>query len=370
MLSPRWTRDPLEPTPAEQVHRDRLRAAATRWLSPVGGRTAASLADGLAESGTDAYGHGGVVGELEEEVAAVLGTEAALLLPTGTMAQGIALRMHAEDAACPVVAMHPTAHPLLHEDQALERVHGLRPRPLGDPELLPTVADLDAVAEPLAAVLVELPARELGGRLPAWEDLLAFVQAARDRGAAVHCDGARLWECEPAYDRHAAEIAGLFDTTYVSLYKGLGGIGGACLAGDASFVARAAEWRHRLGGQVYGLWPYAAAGLRGLREHRPAMADRLAHLRAVATEVAALPGVEVVPDPPEAGLCHLYLHTRADDYHAAATSLAEQDGVWAWEQPSPTVRPAWLRVELHASANLQSFTPTEVRDVVARLAGH
>lgn len=355
--------------PDEQAGNDRRPSAVARWLSPVGGRTAASLAEGLTTAETDAYGRGGVVAELEEEVATVLGTEAALLLPTGTMAQGIALRLHAEDAACPVVAMHPTAHPLLHEGQALERVHGLQPRPLGDPERLPTVADLDAVAEPLAAVLVELPARELGGRLPAWDDLLSLVQGARDRGAAVHCDGARLWECEPAYGRDAAEIAGLFDTTYVSLYKGLGGIGGACLAGEAPVVARAAEWRHRLGGQVYGLWPYAAAGLRGLREHRPAMADRLAHLRAVADELRDLPDVEVVPDPPEAGLCHLYLRTSTADYHAAAGALAEQDGVRAWEQPSATVRPGWLKVELHASANLQAFTTTEVRDVVARLTG-
>ena len=353
----------------EADRRDRLRAAATRWLSPVAGRTASSLGTGLADVQTDTYGDGGVVDELEREVAEVLGTEAALLLPTGTMAQGIALRIHAEEAGCPVVAMHATAHPLLHEDQSLERVHRLQPRPLGDADRLPTAADLDAIAEPVAAVLVELPARELGGRLHAWDDLLALVQAARDRGAAVHCDGARLWECEPAYARDAREIAALFDTVYVSLYKGLGGIGGACLAGDAPLVARAAEWRHRLGGAVYGLWPYAASGLAGLREHRPAMAERLAHLREVAGALNGLPGVEVAPDPPEAGLCQLHLRTTPEAYRAAALQVAEDEGVWAWEQPSSTTRPGWLMVELHASANLRAFTPDELRAVVARLAG-
>lgn len=349
--------------------RERLRPQATRWLSPIGGRTAAALAEGVAGVEVDTYGAGGVVDELQAEMASILRTDAALLLPTGTMAQGIALRLHAEDAGTPVVAMHPTAHPRLHEGQSLERVHGLQPRPLGHADGLPTVGDLDAIAEPLAAVLVELPARELGGRLPAWDDLLALVQAIRDRGAAAHLDGARLWECEPAYGRDASEIAALFDTVYVSLYKGLGGIGGACLAGDEAMVARAAEWRHRLGGQVVGLWPYAASGLRGLREQRSAMGDRLEHLRAVAAAIRDLADVEVTPDPPEAALCHVFLRTTPEAYHEAALTLAEDTGTWAWEQPSPTPRPAWLKVELHASANLAAFAPAEVREVLARLVG-
>ncbi len=248
-------------------------------------------------------------------------------------------------------------------------MHRLEPRPLGDPTQLPTAEDLRGVADPLAAVLVELPARELGGRLHAWEDLLELVQVARDGGAAVHCDGARLWECEPAYDRDAAEIAALFDSVYVSLYKGLGGIGGACLAGDAGFVARAAEWRHRLGGTVYGLWPYAAAGLHGLREHRPAMAARLAHLRDVAAALRSLPGVEVTPDPPEAALCHLYLRTTPDAYDRGARELAEDTGIWPWERAHRTARPDWMAVELHASDNLQALTADEVRDAIARLVG-
>ena len=353
---------------ADHAWQERLRPRATRWLSPVGGRHPADWTAALDAADPDTYGDGGVVARLEDEVAGVLGMPAAVLLPTGTMAQGIALRLHAEDAGTRVVAMHATAHPLLHEDEALDRVHQLHVRPLGDATRLPTAADLDEVADPLAAVLVELPARELGGRLHPWHDLVALVQAARDRGAAVHCDGARLWECEPAYDRDAAEIAGLFDTVYVSLYKGLGGIGGACLAGDGEVVTRAGEWRHRLGGTVYGLWPYAAAGLQGLREHRPAMADRLAHLRAVAAALADLPGVEVTPDPPEAALCHVYLRTTPEAFERGARRLAEDTRIWAWDRAATTPRPDWLRVELHASANLQAFAPDEVRDAIARLA--
>ena len=74
-------------------------------------------------------------------------------------------------------------------------------------------------------MLLELPQRELGGTLPTWDELVAQVTWARERGAAVHLDGARLWEATPfydqSYDKSLANIAALFDTIYVSFYKGL-----------------------------------------------------------------------------------------------------------------------------------------------------
>jgi hypothetical protein len=80
------------------------------------------------------------------------------------------------------------------------------------------------VAEPLAALLVELPQREIGGLLPAWDDLVAQVGWARDRDTAVHLDGARLWEAAAGYERSPAEVAALFDSVYVSFYKGIGAL--------------------------------------------------------------------------------------------------------------------------------------------------
>lgn len=346
----------------------RLRRGATRWFSPVGGRTPADVLAALPDDVEgDVYGAGGVAAELEAEVAAAVGHEAALVFPTGTMAQQVALRLHADAAGDRPVAMHPLSHPLIHEDDALTRVHGLDVRPIGDRARPATADDLTAVAEPLAAVLLELPQRELGGLLPAWDDLVAHVQAIQDRGAAAHLDGARLWECEPAYGRDAAEVGALFDSVYVSFYKGLGAFAGACLAGSREFVAQAAEWRHRLGGQMYGLWPIAAGGLAGLRSHRGRMGERLDHLRAVTAALTALDGVEVVPDPPQAALCHVYLRTTIDDFREAALTLAEEEQVWTGDKPAPTPRPDWVVIELHASDNLGAFTPDEVAAIVTRL---
>ena len=114
-------------------------------------------------------------------------------------------------------------------------------------------------------MLFELPEREIGGRLPEWADLETQVAFVRERGAAVHLDGARLWECTPHYGRTPAEIAALFDTVYVSLYKGLGGLAGCCLAGDEEVVDEVRAWRKRHGGALFGMWPNAASGLAALR---------------------------------------------------------------------------------------------------------
>jgi threonine aldolase len=97
----------------------------------------------------------------------------------------------------------------------------------------------------------------------------------------VHLDGARLWQCEAAYDRPLAEIAALFDTVYVSFYKDLGALAGCCLAGPEDVVADAREWRHRHGGTLFALWPYAASALAGLRSRLRRMARYRSHAEAV-----------------------------------------------------------------------------------------
>src|SRR5690348_10990184 len=164
-----------------------------------------------------------------------------------------------------------------HEDRGYQRLHGLTGRPAGDPHRLLTAADLTAVHEPPAALLIELPQRDLGGEQPPWEDVQAQAGWARRRGAAVHLDGARLWESAAGYRRAPAEVAAVFDTVYVSFYKGIGALPGCCVAGPAGIVAEVGEWRRRMGGTLFGLWPNAASALACLRRRLPRMAGYLAH---------------------------------------------------------------------------------------------
>jgi len=315
----------------------------------------------------DVYGEGGVVAELEAHVAGLLGLPAAVFLPSGTMAQGATLRVHADARGSRAVLWHPLCHLEVHEEQAHARLHGLLGRPVGRPERLLGRADLDAVAEPVAALLLELPQRDLGGQLPGWADLVDQVGWAREHGAAAHLDGARLWEASAGYGRSPAEIAALFDSVYVSFYKGIGALPGCCVAGSPELVAQVREWRRRLGGTLYGLWPMAASALHLLPGRLAEMPARLAHARAVASALAGVDGVRVVPDPPQTPMMHLLLRVDTDRYASNARRLAAESGLWAWPDAMPTADPDVVRVELGVGRATCALTPAAVAAALSSL---
>ena len=349
-----------------------LREGCERGLRGNGLRTAS---DALAELATlpandldaDQYGDGGAVAVLETEVRELLGKPAAVFMPSGTMAQQIALRVHADRSGRRVVAFHPTCHLELHEDKAYQRLHGLIGRTVGDGRELLTLADLQAVREPLGALLIELPQREIGGRLPAWDDLAAQVAYARERGAAVHLDGARLWESVPFYGRPLSQVADLFDSVYVSFYKGLGGLAGSMLLGDEEVVSEARLWRRRHGGTLYQLWPYAAAGLAGLRLRLPKMGAYVAHAQAIAAALSGIEAVDVVPDPPQTPMMHLHLRTTAADVTVGVRRMATEQRLWTWGGSSPTDTPGVRRVELNVGDATLQLAPPEVVAAVRAL---
>lgn len=315
----------------------------------------------------DLYGEGGVVTDLERHVAGLLGKPAAVFLPSGTMAQAATLRVHADRRARRTVVWHPYSHLALHESEAYARLHRLVGRAAGEFDRLLTVDDLAGVAEPVAALLLELPQRDLGGRIPAWDDLVAQTGWARERGAAVHLDGARLWEAAAGYDRSPAEIADLFDTVYVSFYKGVGALPGCCVAGSEHDVAEVREWRHRLGGTLFALWPAAASALHLLPGALAEMPARLAHARAIAEAVAGVPSVRVVPDPPQTPMLHLLLSTTAEAYAAAARRLADETGLWVWPRAMATGDPAVLRCELSVGRATLRHKPEFIAETLACL---
>ena len=345
-----------------------LKDSCDRALAGHGPTRAADLLATI-DPGTavDRYGAGGVVAELEQEVAGLLGLPTAAYLPSGTMAQQAALRVHAERTGRRTVVFHPESHLDRHEGRALERLHGLVGRPVGDRARLLTLEDLQGVAERPAALVVELPQRDLGGQLPEWADLQAQTTWARERGAAVHLDGARLWEASAGYGRPPAEVAGLFDTAYVSFYKGIGALAGCCLAGPEDVVAEVREWRGRMGGTLFGLWPGAASALHGLRLRLPRMPAYLERARQVADAVRDLPGVTVVPDPPQTPMLHLLLRTSPEAFLHGARELAEQ-GLWTWPRAMTTADPAVQRVELPVGDATTALSLDEVREAVRVLS--
>ena len=347
-----------------------IRDACDRALTGHGIQRAGDLLATIPpDTAVDRYGEGGVVAELEAAIADVLGLPAAVYLPSGTMAQQAVLRVHAGRRRRRTVVFHPECHLDRHEGRALERLHGLVSRPVGDRNRLLGPDDLTEVAESPAALVLELPQRDLGGLLPTWDDLRAQTDWARGRGAAAHLDGARLWEASAGYGRDPADVAALFDTTYVSFYKGLGALSGCCLAGPEDVVAEVREWRGRMGGTLFGLWPGAASALACLRRRLPLMPDYLVRAREIADAVRELPGVTVVPDPPQTPMLHLLLRTTREAFAAAGRTLAADSGLWTWERAMTTADPAVVRVELAVGDATMALSVDDIRSAIGTLAG-
>ncbi|MGH8890598.1 MAG: threonine aldolase family protein [Acidothermaceae bacterium] len=347
---------------------DALRERCTRFVhghGPV--RVPDLLATIPADTAPDWYGKGGIVGELEAEIAALLEKPAAVFFPSGTMAQQLTLRVLASRHSSDVVMMHPLAHPLIGEEAAISRLQHLVPRAVGDTNRLLTLDDLNGVAEPAAALLLELPQREIGGQQPSWDDLQAQVRWARDRGLATHLDGARIWESAVGYRRPLADIAQLFDTVYVSFYKILGALPGACIAGPAEIVAEVREWRKRMGGTIFGLWPNAASARTCLRTRAPLVQRYFDHGQSLADALRDVDGVRVVPDPPHTPMFHILLTTSPETLAANAYTLAANDGIWTWRKGAATGDPGVQRVELAVGDRACEWEPAAFRDIVARL---
>jgi threonine aldolase len=296
----------------------------TAWTAP---RDAADTFRALADRAgprMDVYGGGDSVKRLESRVARLLGKEAAMLFPSGTMAQQVALRILCDRSGRSTIGFHPQCHLDVHEERGYEHLHGLHARPIGNRHRLMARADLDEVSEPLGALLLELPQRDLGGQLPAWRDLRSQTTWARRNGVALHLDGARLWQCRPFYRRPLSEIAALFDTVYVSLYKDLGALGGCILAGPKDVIAEARIWRVRHGGRLSTYEPIALSAERGLDELLPRMPSFVRKAREIGVALARVDGIEVVPDPPQTAMLHAHVRGELERLLDALFEIAKE----------------------------------------------
>ncbi len=294
----------------------------------------------------DRYGGGALAERLEARIAAELGKEAAVWMPSGTMAQQIALRVHARARGVDAVAFHPFCHLDTHEERGYEWLHGLRAVVVGERFRLIGAADVEGLREPVAALLLELPQRDLGGQLPDWDELVAVCDAARGRGAALHLDGARLWQCGPHFGRPLHEIAGLFDSVYVSFYKDLGAPAGCALAGSKQLVDEARVWQVRHGGRLFTAFPFLLAAERGLDELLPRMPDYVARARELAAALAELDAVTIVPAPPQTAMFHALVRCPLEPLQQAVLEIAVEEKVWIGAYARATDDPEVQRAEI------------------------
>jgi threonine aldolase len=309
---------------------EELAAGCTRFFRGHYPQTVAEHLRQIAESPLalkphDLYGRGGYISEFEQGIAKLLGKESAVFMPSGTMAQQIALRIWAEEAKNARVGFHPTCHLEIHEQMAYRELHHLESVLLGGPDRLFTIDDLKALDKPISTLLIELPQREIGGQLPTWEELTAICDYEKARRTRLHLDGARLWECRPHYDRSYAEIAAPFDSVYVSFYKILGGLPGAALAGPAAFIEKARVWQRRHGGNLAQQSPSVIAARLGMERHLPKIPHYVAKAQEIARILRKFPQVKIVPENPPTNMMHLYFSGDIDKLNASAQQIARED---------------------------------------------
>ncbi len=252
--------------------------------------------------GDDVLGDEPTVQALEARVAELLGAEAALFTPSGTMANQLAIRCHCQHGD--EIYAHRDSHIVHYETAAPAAISGCAINPLDGPGGLfdaPTLrdairhADIHAPAPRL--VVMENTHNRGGGTVWPLEQLAAVAEAARDRSLAVHIDGARLWNACIAAGYAPREVAAHADTVSVCFSKGLGAPVGSALAGPAPLIARARRFRKMLGGGMRQSGLLAAAAIHALDHHVERLADDHAHAALLAKLLEGAEGIDVDPRP-------------------------------------------------------------------------
>jgi threonine aldolase len=258
-----------------------------------------------AEVGDDVYGEDPTVNALESRTAALLGKEAAVFVPTGTMSNQLAVRIQTEQGDAALI--EGTSHLVMNEGGGAAAISGVSVVPLLGVRGVFTAADVDAavgVSHPFKPTTLSSPARLLcienthnagGGTVWPLASVHAVCDAGRGHGLALHLDGARLWHASAASDTSERDYAAPFDTVNVCFSKGLGAPVGSALAGSEALVARARRFKQQLGGGFRQAGVLAAAALHALEHHRPRLVDDIRRAKTFAEGIAGVEGIEVDP---------------------------------------------------------------------------
>jgi threonine aldolase len=262
---------------------------------------------GDVEVGDEQKGEDPTVNLLQEMVAELLGKEAAVYLPSGTMCNEISFAVLCRPGD--EIIMDRTAHPLHFEVGAPSAISHAQIRGLDGVRGIFTAAQVEEAIRPLnrhsprsRVVAVEQITNVGGGAIWSLAEIESVCTAAHAHGLAAHLDGARLLNAVVATGTSAADFAAPFDVAWIDLTKGLGAPVGAVLAGSQEFIEEAWLWKHRLGGAMRQAGVIAAAGVYALRHHVERLADDHSNARVLAEGLAQLPGIAIDPGCVEANI--------------------------------------------------------------------
>jgi threonine aldolase len=253
-----------------------------------------------AEVGDDVFGDDPTVKALESQTAELLGKEAALFVPSGTMANQLAIRSHTEPGD--EILVEANAHIYYYEGGGPAALSGVMCRCINGQRGIFTGADVEAalrLADPhfprTRLVCLENTHNRGGGKIWSIGQVQEVAAAARKHGLQLHLDGARLWNASVAAGIPERDYAAYFDTVSVCFSKGLGAPVGSALAGPKAFIERARRFRRMFGGGMRQAGIIAAGALFALANHRARLAEDHANAKALASGLAAVNGLEAAP---------------------------------------------------------------------------
>jgi threonine aldolase len=283
-----------------------------------------------AEVGDDVYGEDPTINRLEERSAELLGREAAVFVPTGTMANQIAIHVHTHPGT--EVIAEAGAHIFNFEMGAMAALSGTLGRPISTSDGILDPAQLEKSIQPPAGyrtktslVVLENSHNLAGGRITHPQRMAELVAVAKRHRLPVHLDGARIHNSAAALGIPAAEIAAGCDTVMFCLSKGLGAPVGSVLVGDADLIAEARRVRKMFGGGMRQAGVLAAAGLVALDETLPVLTEDNRRARRLADGLATLPAVSLDPETVETNIVFFSLTENAPlDAGPLAEALARE----------------------------------------------
>lgn len=292
--------------------------------------------------GDDQYGEDPLTNRLQAEVAALLGKEQGLWLPSGTMANQVALRVLTRPGDEAITSRE--SHAGWHETGGSAANAGVQLVEVGARGLF-TAEDLAAAIKPPGLPIyppttlleIENTHNRSGGVVFPQAEVVRICALAKNHGMATFLDGARLWNASVASGLAEAELAAPFDLVAVSFSKGLGAPGGSLLAGSRALIGAATRHRRMLGGSMRQTGFYAAAALHGVAEHRTRLAEDHANARRLAEALASSPNVELDLDAVHTNIVVFHLRPGALDA-ATLVQRARERGVLVNAFGARTVR--------------------------------
>jgi threonine aldolase len=322
-----------------------------------------------AEERPDQYGQGDSLRTFEDSLVELFGHDDCVFLQSGTMAQLISMRVWTDQKNNSLIAFHPTCHLEIHEQNSYKVLHNLQSELMGQKNRLLNIEDLKNLKSNPASVILELPQREIGGQLPSWEELNEQIEYLHSKDIIVHLDGARLWECAPYYKKSYQEIAMLFDSVYVSFYKGIGAIAGAALLGPSDFIKEARVWNRRHGGNLITASPLYLSAKYNMKKRIHSFESYYKKTLEIHQIILKKKGMRTLPSTPQVNMFHLIIKGNKEDLVSRALSASKKTGIWGFAHIQSTADDSYCKLEWYVGDATLDVPLPKIEEFLDKMAG-